>query len=151
MISHEKDSDFVDAVDLDVEADFDVKQFPRQGTFSSLSSVNFCIPTIKECFFGQTEQGVLGLHMRCFCFSYLANRSMDAERKKWQDEKYFSVVLKCASGQKEQSEFVDPLIMVRRVVTTDNCLQWPPNPTLVIENLLRIAPPPPPHPLKLSQ
>ena len=67
---------------------------------------------------------------------------MDAERKKWQDEKYFSVVLKCASGQKEQSEFVDPLIMVKGVVTTDNCLQWPPNPTLVIENLLRIAPSP---------
>ena len=54
----------------------------------------------------------------------------------------FSILLKCASGQIGRREFVDPLIMVKGVVTTDNCLQWPPNPTLVIENLLRSAPPP---------
>ena len=57
LISHEKDSDFVGAVDLDVVADFDGKQFPKQGTFFSLSSVNFCIPTIKECFLAKLSKG----------------------------------------------------------------------------------------------
>ena len=58
LLSHEKDFDFVVVVDLDVEADFDVKQFPiDKAHFPPLAVLIFAIPLLKSAFLAKLSKG----------------------------------------------------------------------------------------------